>query len=1643
MPGAPGIGASGSGTMNDISFYGSSLNITGGYNASHQDLVWPPIGAGDGDHYAGSIHLDSSMKIQGVSLDENGRLASNYNYNIFVKQKENAAPVYPVFTDCDETLGTVTTSLPMAHEGDGITFTATPKARCRLDSVTVTDHSGNPVTVSNGSFLMPGSSAVVKAVFLSNIYAVEVSQTGPGTVTAPETADMGETVALTVTPEAGCRLVSLTVTDSEGQAVEVSEDFEFTMPASAVAVAAEFEAVEQELRAVLSGAGYGSYTVAVNGGEPVSVSSDGSFPISGVRTGDTVTVTFSPAENGCVDMFYLEDSSYHEHNHISDILNDSYTFAMPAERTGIFTRFAPSSPTESVSCIDENGSPLTVEARVLTGFEQENYRLTSSGFYYYTPLGSDGDEPAWYVVKENVNYYHDKSFPRNIELNGDVRIIVADGATITVQSGISGGKLSIYGQTNGTGKLVSDSFSGSELNVCGAQYEVNTINSAGSALSVRNGSLTVAGEVSCGSLEITSSVTNIASLTIEEGLLTLSCADDDDRIFLGSIAFDDGIAKIADGQALTDYEREYTGTLFETDLAAMAGKTLRKAHAHDVATTTHHAAVPPANDPVAGSYINGNVEYYSCPICGWDFVENGGALERTAASELLVPYFRFRGSPIPGYANLCTIYEYNGTDADVVIPDTIPEGYVESGMVGRAVVSIDSEVFKDNTALTSVTAGDRLTGIYRSAFEGCTGLNTVTIGSGLKDIGTDAFKGCTALETFASTSTGSISYSHYIYESGPEESFDPGTGVVFRGPHGSALCGIAAYYECQFVPTDRHREPVWTWSADYSSAAAVFDCGGTCSFSGGAEGTRTDDDTEAIETATETEYTASVAVDGETYTESKKIYHWKALQEEISAKPDGEPSVIQLSRDVTAAADDVPIVIPAGKHIVIELQNHTIDRNLNEVLVDGNVFTNEGTLELIGRGTVTGGMNIENGGAIINNGTLNLTNVTIKDNLTTKDGGAIYNSGTLNMNGGELSMNSSVKSGGAISAHAGTITINSGRITRNMADSNGGAIYIGSRDGTSATLNLYGGTITGNVSKKQGGGICNGGTLNVSGRPVVKDNSLTGNDVNKGYNVYLYDDSGSVISSKISVTGPLTDGAKIGVTKAGGSNGVFASGLSDTDAAAGFSSDKPDYVVGVNTDGEAFLGVPATVTFASGLENADGSMASVTLASGSAYMLPACGFTVEDSVFSGWSVTVGNAEAVIAQPNDVISVASDTTVSALWQKAAAPVFIAFDANGGEGGMDAAEPDENGSYSLPANGFTAPEGMEFAGWLVGGEILQPGEAITVAGDTVVTAQWQTAVAVPAEEEAEAETEESGNTPEAEQSEEAESAEPEAETAAETEEPPVFEKPEEAESAEPEAETAAETEEPPVFEQPEEDAPGAEQPEEAESAEPEAETAAETEEPPVSEQPREDAHEAETEQQADEETAEEKPVEPAAAYTVTFDGGGADGEMEPVQAAGGSLYVLPDAGYSLEGAAFDSWEISGNDGTFVAKAGDAITVSGDVTATALWLFDENAVTEEAGTEPVEEPAESGEGAPENELDLSEGLSLEEGSVENVPADAESGTEIELEDAGESAEPVQEAPSEAGSVFGRSGSAAIAAVVVLLLAAAGVAFRKKKKK
>ena len=68
--------------------------------------------------------------------------------------------------------------------------------------------------------------------------------------------------------------------------------------------------------------------------------------------------------------------------------------------------------------------------------------------------------------------------------------------------------------------------------------------------------------------------------------------------------------------------------------------------------------------------------------------------------------------------------------------------------------------------------------------------------------------------------------------------------------------------------------------------------------------------------------------------------------------------------------------------------------------------------------------------------------------------------------------------------------------------------------------------------------------------------------------------------------------------------------------------------------------------------------------------------------------------------------------------------ISFNANGGTGTM-ANVPDVSGEYTLPANGFTAPEGKHFAGWKVNnqGEALEAGAKINVTADVELFATWE--------------------------------------------------------------------------------------------------------------------------------------------------------------------------------------------------------------------------------------------------------------------------------------------------------------------------------
>lgn len=70
------------------------------------------------------------------------------------------------------------------------------------------------------------------------------------------------------------------------------------------------------------------------------------------------------------------------------------------------------------------------------------------------------------------------------------------------------------------------------------------------------------------------------------------------------------------------------------------------------------------------------------------------------------------------------------------------------------------------------------------------------------------------------------------------------------------------------------------------------------------------------------------------------------------------------------------------------------------------------------------------------------------------------------------------------------------------------------------------------------------------------------------------------------------------------------------------------------------------------------------------------------------------------------------------------VSISFDANGGTGIMEDYEQYPAGEYTLPDNGFTAPEGKQFKGWQINGTgNYAAGTVVELNEDATITAIWE--------------------------------------------------------------------------------------------------------------------------------------------------------------------------------------------------------------------------------------------------------------------------------------------------------------------------------
>ncbi|AGI48150.1 hypothetical protein TALC_01162 [Thermoplasmatales archaeon BRNA1] len=180
----------------------------------------------------------------------------------------------------------------------------------------------------------------------------------------------------------------------------------------------------------------------------------------------------------------------------------------------------------------------------------------------------------------------------------------------------------------------------------------------------------------------------------------------------------------------------------------------------------------------------------------------------------------------------------------------------------------------------------------------------------------------------------------------------------------------------------------------------------------------------------------------------------------------------------------------------------------------------------------------------------------------------------------------------------------------------------------------------------------------------------------------------------------------------------------------------------INVAANGYIDVNGNITMSGGSIVFAGGHPGVSLG---AYGTPESDGTV---TLTGGSITVNNAAAGIifiaasdnsppsATPiltyegaNPLNNLAFDDNQLTVIQAGSASISfpavshtISFNANGGTGTMANVE-NTTGSYTLPANGFTAPANKAFKCWSVGGVEKNVGDVITVTQNVEVTAVWQ--------------------------------------------------------------------------------------------------------------------------------------------------------------------------------------------------------------------------------------------------------------------------------------------------------------------------------
>ena len=306
------------------------------------------------------------------------------------------------------------------------------------------------------SFVMPAADVHVHWIVSKVQYTITVNPSEHGTVTAPATAEYGQEVTLTVTPDAHYMLESLSVAYTNGNPVTVTDN-KFSMPAANVVVNATFKPVTYNITVAPTehgtvtapeSAAYGSevtvsvapeeayeletLTYTVDGGQPVPIENGkftmpgGNVTITATFKPATYTITVAPTEHGSVsapataaygtevnvtvtpDPCYEIDELYYTYDAGGSVTDPIFRiengkFVMPGTNVTIVATFKAQvfNITTNVYPSDEAGT-ITVASSAAFGSEVEVTATPAAGYtlkrlYYTYDAGGSVPDPIFEI----------------------------------------------------------------------------------------------------------------------------------------------------------------------------------------------------------------------------------------------------------------------------------------------------------------------------------------------------------------------------------------------------------------------------------------------------------------------------------------------------------------------------------------------------------------------------------------------------------------------------------------------------------------------------------------------------------------------------------------------------------------------------------------------------------------------------------------------------------------------------------------------------------------------------------------------------------------------------------------------------------------------------------------------------------------------------------------------------------------------------------------------------------------------------------------------------------------------------------------------------------------------------------------------